>query len=34
LIAAPSFNLSPVAPVAPDFSEPARSTRLMTESFS
>jgi hypothetical protein len=34
LMAAPSFNLSPVAPVAPDFSEPAKSTRLMTESFS
>lgn len=34
LIDAPSFKRSPVAPVYPDFSEPAKSTRLMTENFS
>ena len=34
LIAQPSLSLSPVAPVCPAFSEPAKSTRLMTENFS
>ena len=34
LMAHPSFNLDPVAPVYPAFSDPARSTRLMTENFS
>jgi hypothetical protein len=33
-MAAPSFKRSPVAPVAPDFSEPAKSTKLITENFS
>ena len=30
----PSFNLSPVAPVEPDLSEPAKSTRLIILNFS
>jgi hypothetical protein len=34
LIAEPSFNLKPSAPVYPAFSEPARSTRFMHENFS
>jgi hypothetical protein len=34
LIADPSFNLNPSAPVCPAFSEPARSTKLMHENFS
>ena len=34
LIAAPSLSLSPTAPVYPDFSEPARSTKFITENFS
>jgi hypothetical protein len=34
LIALPSFNLSPEAPVEEDLSEPARSTRLMSDTFS
>ena len=34
LIAHPSFNLSPVAPVYPAFSEPAKSTKFITENFS
>jgi len=34
LIAQPSFNLAPSAPVCPAFSEPAKSTRLITENFS
>lgn len=34
LIADPSFNLNPSAPVYPAFSEPARSTRFMQENFS
>ena len=34
LMALPSFNLSPVAPVEEDLSEPARSTRLMSDTFS
>jgi len=34
LIAHPSFSLSPEAPVYPAFSDPARSTKLMTENFS
>ena len=33
LIIFPSFSLSPVAPVYDDFSLPARSMRLMTDSF-
>jgi len=34
LIAHPSFSLSPVAPVYPAFSDPAKSTKLITENFS
>jgi hypothetical protein len=34
LIAQPSFNLYPSAPVYPAFSDPARSTKLITENFS
>ena len=34
LMAQPSFNLAPSAPVYPAFSEPAKSTRLITENFS
>lgn len=34
LIADPSFNLNPSAPVYPAFSEPARSTKLIHEYFS
>jgi hypothetical protein len=34
LIAQPSLSLTPSAPVCFDFSEPAKSTRLITESFS
>ena len=34
LIAQPSFRRSPVAPVYPAFSLPARSTKLMTLNFS
>lgn len=30
----PSFNLSPVAPVFPVFSLPAKSTKLMAENLS
>lgn len=33
LIAHPSFNLSPYAPVYPAFSEPAKSTRFITDCF-
>lgn len=34
IIYIPSFNLSPYAPVLPTFSEPAKSTRLITDNFS
>ena len=34
LIFAASLSLSPVAPVFPTFSEPARSTKFITENFS
>jgi hypothetical protein len=34
LMAQPSFILSPVASVLDNFSEPAKSTKLITESFS
>lgn len=34
LIAQPSFSLTPSAPVCFDFSEPAKSTKLITDSFS
>ena len=34
LIAQPSWKLIPVVPVLLDFSEPARSTRLITDDFS
>lgn len=34
LIAQPSLSRSPDAPVWPAFSEPAKSTRLITENFS
>ena len=34
LIAQPSLSLAPSAPVCPAFSEPAKSTRLITENFS
>ena len=33
LIILPSFSLSPVAPVYEDFSDPAKSIRLMTDNF-
>jgi hypothetical protein len=33
LIPAAYLSLSPVAPVLPTFSDPARSTRCMTDSF-
>jgi len=33
LIAQPSLNLAPVAPVCPDFSDPARSINYTWEDF-
>ena len=34
LILAASLSLSPLAPVFPTFSEPAKSTKLITDNFS
>jgi hypothetical protein len=33
LIMLPSLSLSPVAPVCEDFSDPAKSMRLITDNF-